>query len=46
VSTVTTAFLARRLGFTQEGVLRSAAAIGGERQDEVYGLLASEWHRA
>jgi ribosomal-protein-serine acetyltransferase len=39
--------LAERLGFTQEGVLRSAAALPGGRQDEVvYGLLASEWHRA
>jgi ribosomal-protein-serine acetyltransferase len=39
--------VAQRLGFTQEGVLRSAAAFPGGRQDEVvYGLLASEWHRA
>ena len=38
--------VAQRLGFTQEGVLRSAAAFPGGRQDEVvYGLLASEWHR-
>ncbi|MGP7999114.1 MAG: GNAT family N-acetyltransferase [Streptosporangiaceae bacterium] len=36
--------VAERLGFTQEGVLRSAAAFPGGRQDElVYGLLASEW---
>jgi ribosomal-protein-serine acetyltransferase len=39
--------VAGRLGFTQEGVLRCAAAFPGGRQDElVYGLLASEWHRA
>jgi ribosomal-protein-serine acetyltransferase len=39
--------VAQRLGFTQEGVLRSAAVFPGDRQDEmVYGLLASEWHRA
>jgi hypothetical protein len=36
--------VARRLGFTQEGVLCEAAVFPGERRDEVvYGLLASEW---
>ena len=39
--------VAQRLGFTQEGVLREAAAFPGERRDDVvYGLLASEWHKA
>jgi ribosomal-protein-serine acetyltransferase len=38
--------VARRLGFTQEGVLRQAAVFPGERRDDViYGLLASEWRR-
>jgi ribosomal-protein-serine acetyltransferase len=37
--------VARRLGFTQEGVLRQAAAFSHERRDDiVYGLLVSEWH--
>ncbi len=40
--------LARRLGFTEEGVLRGAISFParGERRDEVvYGLLAEEWAR-
>lgn len=37
--------VAGRLGFTQEGVLRGAAAILGGRRDEVvYGLLSREWY--
>ena len=39
--------VAQRLGFTLEGVLREAAAFpDGRRDDMVYGLLASEWHKA
>ena len=39
--------VAERLGFTQEGVLREAAAFPGERRDVVvHGLLAREWHSA
>jgi ribosomal-protein-serine acetyltransferase len=39
--------LAQRLGFTQEGILREAAAFPDERRDlVVYGLLAREWHKA
>ena len=38
--------LARRLGFTEEGLLRQALAFPGERRDQaVYGLLADEWNR-
>lgn len=38
--------VARRLGFVEEGLLRQALAFPDERRDElVYGLLASEWHR-
>jgi len=38
--------LARRLGFTEEGLLRQALAFPGERRDEaVYGLLADEWNK-
>jgi len=39
--------VARRLGFTQEGVLREYAAFPDERRDlVVYGLLAREWRKA
>lgn len=39
------AAVARRLGFTKEGVERQAISILGERRDDViYGLLADEWH--
>ena len=38
--------LARRLGFTEEGLLRRALAFPGERRDQaVYGLLADEWNK-
>ncbi|MFJ9468094.1 GNAT family N-acetyltransferase [Streptomyces caniferus] len=39
--------VARRLGFTQEGVLREGAAHPDTRHDAViFGLLAREWHKA
>jgi ribosomal-protein-serine acetyltransferase len=39
--------VAQRLGFTQEGVFREAAAFPHERRDYVvYGLLAREWRKA
>ncbi|WP_051722691.1 GNAT family N-acetyltransferase [Streptomyces albus] len=39
--------MARRLGFTQEGVLREALAFADGWHDElVYGLLAEEWRGA
>ena len=39
--------VARRLGMTRDGVLRSAAPLGGTRHDlEVWALLASDWHAA
>ena len=38
--------LARRLGFTEEGLLRQALAFPGERRGEaVCGLLADEWNK-
>ena len=38
--------LARRLGFTEEGLLRQALAFPGERRDQAaYGLLADEWNK-
>lgn len=38
--------VAQRLGFTQEGVLREAAAFPGGRRDLVYyGLLEREWRK-
>jgi ribosomal-protein-serine acetyltransferase len=39
--------VARRLGMTRDGVLRSAALLGGARHDvEIWSLLASEWRTA
>lgn len=39
--------VAQRLGFTQEGTLREAAAFPHERRDRVvHGLLAREWRAA
>ncbi len=39
--------VARRLGMTREGVLRSAWQIGGVRSDmEVWSMIADEWLRA
>lgn len=36
--------VARRLGMTREGVLRSSFVLGGERHDtEVWAVLADEW---
>jgi ribosomal-protein-serine acetyltransferase len=38
------AAVARRLGMTREGVLRSSFVVGGTRQDtEMWALLPSEW---
>jgi ribosomal-protein-serine acetyltransferase len=39
--------VARRLGMTREGVLRSAWQVGGVRKDtEVWSMLANEWRLA
>ncbi len=38
--------VARRLGFSEEGLLRQALAFAGERRDQAaYGLLAAEWNQ-
>jgi ribosomal-protein-serine acetyltransferase len=38
------AAVARRLGFTREGLLRSSFVLGEERRDtEVWAVLAGEW---
>jgi RimJ/RimL family protein N-acetyltransferase len=43
-SNVRSAAVARRLGMTREGLLRSAWVVGGVRQDnEVWSILAEEW---
>jgi ribosomal-protein-serine acetyltransferase len=41
---VRSAAVARRLGMTREGVLRSSFVLGGARHDtEIWAILASEW---
>lgn len=38
--------VARRLGMTREGVLRSGSRLGEKQQDaEMWSILAEEWHR-
>jgi ribosomal-protein-serine acetyltransferase len=47
VGNVRSAAIPRRLGFTEEGVLREAERHGGSFKDNaVYSLLASEWRTA
>jgi RimJ/RimL family protein N-acetyltransferase len=41
---VRSAAVAKRLGMTREGVLRSSFVLGGTRHDtEIWAILSSEW---